>query len=125
MQQGFFYDFSNYGIYDRLTQDGISHWHPAFLQLGITLDICAAAYRKFCKRYRPKPKPEKKTYWGSKLLAGLTLLKKAEKVSPGQKRVPWDTWQMPTEEILNTAKTFVLANCLNPDIAAMQFEDSS
>lgn len=35
MQQEFFYDFSNYGIYDRLTQDGLSQWHPAFLQLGI------------------------------------------------------------------------------------------
>lgn len=125
MQQGFFYDFSNYGIYDRLTQDGLSQWHPAFLQLGITLDICAAAYRKFCKRYRPKPKAERKTYWGSKLLAGFTLRRKAQKVSPGQKRLPWDTWQMPTDEILHTAKTFVLANFLNPDIASLKFENSS
>jgi putative transposase len=30
MQQGFFYDFSNYGIHDRLSDDGITQWHPAF-----------------------------------------------------------------------------------------------
>jgi hypothetical protein len=52
IQQGFFYDFSNYGTYDRLTQDGITQWHPAFLALGATLEICAAAYRKFC--FNPK-----------------------------------------------------------------------
>ncbi|RMF68086.1 MAG: transposase, partial [Cyanobacteria bacterium J069] len=45
MQQGFFYDYSNYGSYDRLTQDGLTQWHPAFLALGRTLDLCAAIYR--------------------------------------------------------------------------------
>ena len=41
MQSGFFYDFSNYGTYDRLTDDGLTKWHPAFLSLGKTLDECA------------------------------------------------------------------------------------
>jgi putative transposase len=50
MQPGWFYDFSNYGSYDRLTQDGMTQWHPAFLALGMTLEICAAAYRKFCQQ---------------------------------------------------------------------------
>jgi len=56
MQLGWFYDFSNYGSYDRLTQDGLTQWHPAFLALGKTLDVCAAAYRKFCQRYKPSPR---------------------------------------------------------------------
>ena len=38
MQQGFFYDFSNYGMHDRLTDDGITQWHPAFLSLGDSLE---------------------------------------------------------------------------------------
>ncbi len=56
MQQGFFSDFSNYGIHDRLSNDGITQWqwHPAFLQLGKTLEECAAKYRQFCKNYRPQ-----------------------------------------------------------------------
>ncbi|ABG53888.1 conserved hypothetical protein [Trichodesmium erythraeum IMS101] len=41
MQQGFFYNFSNYGTYDRLTDDGLIKWHPAFLYFGNTLDKCA------------------------------------------------------------------------------------
>ncbi len=125
MQQGWFYDFSNYGIYDRLSQDGISQWHLAFLALGTTLEICAAAYRKFCKKYRPKPKAEKKSYWGKKLLAGLKLRKKANKASPGQKHLPWDTWQAPIDEIHEVARKFVMANALNPEIAAMQFDTRS
>ena len=27
MQQGFFYDFSNYGIHDRLSNDGLTQWN--------------------------------------------------------------------------------------------------
>ncbi|MEB3212737.1 MAG: transposase [Leptolyngbyaceae bacterium] len=124
MQQGFFYDFSNYGSYDRLTQDGISEWHPAFLLLGKTLEMCAAAYRKFCKNYRPQPKPEKKSHWGSKKLAGIKLKLKAKKKSPGQQNL-WDDWELPAEEIEAVAKEFVMANCFNPDVAAEQFTDTS
>ncbi len=54
MQQGFFYDFSNYGIHDRLSDDGLTQWHPAFLSLGKSLDECARKYRGFCKKYKPK-----------------------------------------------------------------------
>jgi len=41
MQQGFFYDFSNYGSYARLTDDGLTQWHPAFLELADRKDGCA------------------------------------------------------------------------------------
>ncbi|MEH2240221.1 MAG: hypothetical protein V7K30_29160 [Nostoc sp.] len=34
MQEGFFYDFSNYGVYERLGDDGLTTWHLAFLTLG-------------------------------------------------------------------------------------------
>lgn len=30
MQQGWFYDYSNYGSYERLTEDGLTEWHPVF-----------------------------------------------------------------------------------------------
>ena len=45
-----------------------------------------------------------------------------EDVSPGQKRLPWDDWKAPIDEIHNIAKKFVLANCLNPEIASIQFD---
>lgn len=122
MQSGWFYDFSNYGTYDRLTQDGITEWHPAFLLLGKTLELCAAAYRKLCQRYKPKPKPERKNYWGRKLLKGLKVKGKPKtKKSPGQTSLPWDTWELPIEKIHDVAKKFVRANCYDPLVAMAQF----
>ncbi|MCU0571108.1 MAG: transposase [Oculatellaceae cyanobacterium Prado106] len=124
MQQGFFYDFSNYGIYDRLTEDGLTQWHPAFLALGKTLDLCAAAYRKFCQKYKPKPKSEKsekRNHWGSKLLAKIRERTKAKKRTPGQKTL-WDDWETPAEEIRQVAQKFVLANCYDPQVASLRFE---
>jgi putative transposase len=124
MQQGWFYDFSNYGTYDRLTQDGLTQWHPAFLALGATLDLCVRAYRRFCRKYKPKPKPERKSRWGSQKLAALRQKMKIKKVSPGQKSL-WQAWDVPLDEIEAVAKKFVLANCLNPEIATLQFTDST
>jgi hypothetical protein len=40
---------SNYGHYGRLETDGISDWHPAFLQLAPTLTGCSKRYEWFCK----------------------------------------------------------------------------
>ncbi|MBE9029019.1 transposase [filamentous cyanobacterium LEGE 11480] len=113
MQQGFFYDFSNYGIYDRLTEDGLTQWHPAFLALAASLELCAAAYRKFCRRYQPKPKPPKRHRWGSKLLGKIRARGKPKKVSPGQKSL-WDDWDLPAAEILAVAEKFVQANQYPP-----------
>ena len=122
IQRGFFYDFSNYGSYERLTQDGISQWHPAFLRLGKTLDLCAAAYRKFCQNYRPKPKPERRNHWGSKLLEQVKARSRLKKKgSPGQKSL-WEEWHVPAAEISQVAEKFVLANCYDPKIACLQFE---
>jgi putative transposase len=124
MQQGWFYDFSNYGSYERLTDDGITQWHPAFLTLGTALDICAAAYRKFCQQYKPKPKPAKRHHWGSQKLAAWRQKMQAKQVSPGQKSL-WENWNLPIDEMVEIAKKFVLANCFNPDIAALQFTDTT
>ena len=113
MQRGFFYDFSNYGSYERLTDDGLTRWHLAFLALGKTLEDCAKAYRRFCERYKPNPKPERRSRWGSKLLEKLKLKGKPKKVSPGQKSL-WEEWDLPTEEIQKVAKKFVTANEFPP-----------
>lgn len=63
------YAFSNYGSYERLTQDGLTEWHPAFLGLGETLEACAQRYREFCRRYSPKrKKTTPRQSWGSRFL---------------------------------------------------------
>lgn len=122
MQQGFFYDYSNYGTYDRLTNDGLTQWHPAFLALARTLDLCAEAYRQFCQKYRSQPKPERKSHWGKKLLAGMRAKHPSKKASPGQQRLPWDEWSKPDETIQAVAKKFIGANALNPQIALARFD---
>ncbi len=81
MRKGFFYDFSNYGSYERLTDDGLTQWHPAFLQLGNTLEECAQKYRGFCQKYKPKGKTPTRSHWGSRLLAGVHI-----NPSPDKKR---------------------------------------
>ncbi|MGD1804749.1 hypothetical protein ACP6PL_04810 [Dapis sp. BLCC M126] len=53
IREGFFYDFSNYGTYEQLTTDGITQWHPAFFELGTSLEECADKYKGFCRRYTP------------------------------------------------------------------------
>ncbi len=130
---GFFYDFSNYGVHaslrgyrrDRLSNDGLTQWHPAFLSLGRSLDECAAKYRNFCRKYKPKPKPESTNHWGSKLLPKVLKKKKdLKKRSPGQLRLPWDTWEATNTEIRQVAEKFVIANCYDPKIAAQFFNDS-
>jgi putative transposase len=86
-------------------------WHPAFLQLGKTLDECAAKYRGFCKKYRPQPKPEKRNYWGSRLLVGMVMKGKPKKSSPGQMRLPWAEWEVSETEVHAVAQKFTQANC--------------
>ena len=124
MQYGFFYDFSNYGIYDRLSDDGITQWHSAFLELGKTLVECARKYRGFCQKYKPKPKPEKSYSWGSRLLPKILKARDKKKRSPGQMRLPWDDWKASNGEIREVAEKFVLANCYDPKVAMQFFNDS-
>jgi putative transposase len=104
-----FYDFSNYGTYDLLTNDGLTQWHPAFLGLGKTLDECAKKYRGFCQRYKPKAKPASNSNWGSKLLAGrkISRNKGKHKSSPGQLTL-WEQCQVSEcPQVAEVVKKFV------------------
>ena len=56
MRKGYFHAYSNYGIYDRLTDEGLTEWHPAFLSMGQSLDACQRRYHQFCQCYSPKKK---------------------------------------------------------------------
>src|SRR5262249_6743218 len=55
-------------IYARLTDDGLTQWHPVFLTLGETLAACSARYRAFCARYQPTAKHHQPSRWGSRWL---------------------------------------------------------
>ena len=124
MQHGFFYDFSNYGTHDRLGDDGLTQWHPAFLALGESLVECARKYRGFCQRYKPKPKSERRYHWGSNFLPKVVKKGKGKKPPPGQMRLPWDNWEAIDSEVQKVAEKFVLANCFDPAIAAQFFDNS-
>ncbi|MDJ0679564.1 MAG: hypothetical protein QNJ18_06830 [Xenococcaceae cyanobacterium MO_167.B52] len=87
--------------------------------------IRSRKYRGFCQKYKPKPKPEKRYHWGSKLLPKVLSARERKKRSPGQMRLPfWDDWVASNEEIREIAEKFVMANCYDPKIAAQFFNDS-
>ncbi len=72
MRPSFSYRYSNFGSYERLTDDGITQWHPAFLRLGQSLDECAEAYRRYCRHYDVTPKPGgRRSAWGRQWLPEL------------------------------------------------------
>lgn len=54
VRKGFHDPYSNYGHYEGLAGDGLSEWHPAFLQLALMLEGCARRYGSYCRRYRPR-----------------------------------------------------------------------
>ncbi|WP_254955946.1 MULTISPECIES: hypothetical protein [unclassified Cyanobium] len=68
VRKGFHDPYSNYGHDEGLAGDGLSEWHPAFLQLAPTLEGCARRYAHYCRHYRPRAKPARKSGWGSRLL---------------------------------------------------------
>ena len=68
VRKGFHNPYSNDGHDERLTGDGLSEWHPTFLQLAPTLEGCARRYAQNCRRFRPRAQPARKSHWGSRLL---------------------------------------------------------
>jgi putative transposase len=127
MQQGFFYDFSNYGVYERLGDDGLTTWHPAFLTLGETLDDCARKYKGFCQQYQPKAKSKKRFFWGNLLLPKLTKAppkggekktKNPPKKDEDAQRL-WELWLENNPEIMAVAEKFIFANCYSPKFMAV------
>jgi putative transposase len=129
MQEGFFYDFSNYGVYERLGDDGLTTWHPAFLALGEDLEECSRKYRDFCYKYKPQEKQTKGFHWGSKLLPKLTrknkkskqktktseVSKTAEILNNDEAKRFYEIWQENNPEIIAVAEKFIFANCYNPN----------
>jgi len=111
MRSSFFYEFSNYGTYAQLTDDGLTQWHPGFLALSNSLDECAKKYRQFCQRYQATAKPNRNSAWGNKLLAGV----KQEKPPIAQHSLPClENAQEDPSEIAEIAKHFVAANRFAP-----------
>jgi hypothetical protein len=86
IRKGFYDPYSNYGHYGRLESDGISEWHPSFLQLAATLKGCSKRYERFCQQYRHHAKGAPKCHWGSRMLKRLVEKgsSKKKRVSPGQ-----------------------------------------
>jgi putative transposase len=112
MRHGFFYDFSNYGSYERLTNDGLTQWHPAFLRLGSTLEECAKKYKGFCQKYKPNKKTSSKCHWGSRLLAGVHLTNNGSTTNPKKKSrfSPPPCQVSENEELTHVVRQFIQAN---------------
>ena len=99
VRKGFYDPYSNYGHYSRLETDGITQWHPSFLQLAPTLTGCSKRYERFCKHYRHHPKPPPKCHWGKRVLNNLlsgrrnnsssNTRRKHHRIAPGQQQFPF------------------------------------
>ena len=94
VRKGFYDPYSNYGHYGRLECDGISEWHPSFLQMAPTLTGCSKRYERFCQKYRHHSKGAPKCHWGSRMLKRLvetsrSSRSKKKRVSPGQTQLPF------------------------------------
>ena len=94
IRKGFYDPYSNYGHYSRLECDGISEWHPSFLQMAPTLKGCSKRYQNFCTKYRHHAKGAPKCHWGSRMLKRLVETSrsnrsKSKRISPGQQQLPF------------------------------------
>jgi putative transposase len=94
IQTSFFDRSNNDAKYARLSEDGLTRWHPTFLTLAETRDECSARYRNFCRQNRPeaKPKPRDTNGWGSQWLPqlprrrGLQVPGNGASIPPGRGR---------------------------------------
>ena len=93
VRKGFYDPYSNCGHYGRLDADGITQWHPSFLQLASSLKGCSRRYERFCQKYHHHAKGAPKCYWGLRMLKRLVETRGAQgsknkRVSPGQQLLP-------------------------------------
>ncbi len=110
IRRGFWYGWSNYGSYDRLSLDGLTEWHPAFLRIASTLSGCTRGYRRFCTRYRIKASPKVERYNWGRVYPALGRNKKANQAQMG---FGWCQVQKGSElplSVTRVAKTFLKAN---------------
>ena len=81
-----------------MTDDGLTEWHPAFLELATTLEECAKRYREFCKRYTPKKKKTTpRRNWGNcfldKMTKGFQAKPRGREGVPGQLNLDLEGYQ--------------------------------
>jgi putative transposase len=85
ISSGFAYRYSNYATYEKLTDDQLTEWHPAFLRLGQSLDECAARYRAFCRGHRIEAKPGgRRSFWARRWLPDVRATQAKSRSVPGQ-----------------------------------------
>ena len=94
IRRGFMTPIATTGNCSRLDADGISEWHPSFLQLAATLKGCSKRYQNFCTKYRHHTKRAPKCRWGSRMLKRLvetsgSSRSKSKRISPGQQQLPF------------------------------------
>ncbi|MBI1930193.1 hypothetical protein HYR99_38825 [Candidatus Poribacteria bacterium] len=96
-----------------ICRDGLTQWHPAFLEMGNTLDECASRYRHFCQKYTPPRKEARPYHWGSRLLFGIEKPRRGQACHPtGQMNFPFVNPCQVSEnpDLSGFAHTFVDAN---------------
>lgn len=85
ISSGFGYRYSNYATYEKLTDDQLTEWHPAFLRMGRTLAECAARYRAFCRGCRIETKSGgRRSFWAQKWLPDVRTRRAKDTSVPGQ-----------------------------------------
>jgi hypothetical protein len=76
-----------------LETDGISEWHPSFLQRALSLRGCSKRYERFCQRYHHYAKAAPKCNWNSRMLKRLVekcrSSNRGKRISPGQQQLPF------------------------------------
>lgn len=99
-------------LYDWLTDDDLTEWHSAFLELGKSLDECADQYRRFCKRYKPRKKLPRPNTRGRRILEKIQLTRlRRNKPSLDQLSLPGIRYQaLTSSELSKVAETFILIN---------------
>ena len=92
VRKGFYDPYSNYGHDGRLACDGISKWHPSFLQLASSPKGCSRRYERFCQKYRHHAKGGAKCQ-GSRMLKRLVQSSRSNRskrrVLPGEQQLPF------------------------------------
>ena len=94
IRKGFYDFYLKDGHYGRLECDGISEWHPSFLQLASSLKGCSKRYAWFCQNHRHKSKGCSRCHLCARMLKrlvekGRSSQSRKNRVSPGQQKLPF------------------------------------
>lgn len=111
-------NFSDYGTYDALRMVGLRKWHPAFLAFGRRWRYVRQFIASFASDINPNLSQR------SGIIGAASYWRIKKKNSPRQQSL-WAEWDKPTEEIRKVAEKFVLANCFDPKVASIRFEEKN